>query len=237
MSHARVALVSSVTSSISAASSMFGISSSAQMNYRNCLKFDSAGRFLVSIVIGIGCVGSLVAGCAGVDLDPFELVSEESEEPFVPDVGLSDAVDRAVSRYNESPDVETCSQLAEWYVNGLEVAFEGELVGLIENDPSIDTAYQVIPSVSRALIDTMVGSLKRNDSLCSRNQGLSIDSIVDSIVSPELKPQTQKALYLLAQHGGYTSLEGSVGVKIAIDIVENRPLHFEINVFSDDQQE
>ena len=109
---------------------------------------------------------------------------------MVLDVELSDAVNRAVNRYIESPDVETCSELAEWYINGLEVAFEGELVGLIEKDPNIDTALQAIPTVRSALTNKMVDSLKRNDSLCPRNQ----DIFNSDIVIPELKPLTQKVV-------------------------------------------
>lgn len=201
----------------------------------------------VCLIIGIAYIGSLFTGCGNGATDLLEGSPDSSEGsvvfqdgefeiveggPIVLDTELSDTVTRAVGRYSVSPDVETCSELAEWYVNGLEIAFQGELIELIENDADVDTILQVIGQVRSALNDQMIESLKRDSSLCPRNETFS----TEGIIIPELKPVTQRTLSLLERHGGSTSLEGSTALKATITIAEGRELIFEIERFSDDQE-
>lgn len=203
------------------------------------IRLSTKPYLLIGIIVAIGFFASFVTGCTSKDSVSSEgsVLFQDGEFEIVDggpiefDAALSDSVRRATDRYRVSSDVETCSELAEWYVNGLEVAFEGELAELVKSSPNLDTISQIISEVNNTLIDKLVGSLRRNDSLCPRDHLISSKSIT----IPELKPVTQEILSSLEQTGASFTFHGSSGLTTAIAIVEGRPITFDIETYSNDK--
>ena len=147
------------------------------------------------------------------------------EEPLELDPELAEAVSRAVNRYTASPDVANCTELTQWYVDGLEVALQGEIIEILRATSSIDVASQSLPRVSGALKGKMIDTLRQNEWLCPREP----DFDNSTIAIPELKSIAREALRLMEKTGVYYSIDASTVLRLAIDIAEGRPLVFEYN--------
>ena len=147
------------------------------------------------------------------------------EEPLELDPELAEAVNRAVNKYTASPDVVNCTELMQWYVDGLEVALQGEIIEILRATSSSDVATQSLPRVSIALKGKMVDTLRQNEWLCPREP----DFDNSTIAIPELNPIAREALRLMEKTGVYYSIDASTVLRLAIDIAEGRPLVFEYN--------
>ena len=145
--------------------------------------------------------------------------------PLELDPELAEAVHRAVNKYTVLPDVTDCTELAQWYVDGLEVVLQGEILEILRATSSSDIATQSLPRVSVALQEKMAETLRQNEWLCPREPGF--DNSILAI--PELKPLAREALNLMEQTGVYFSIDASTVLKFAIDIAEGRPVVFEYN--------
>ena len=149
----------------------------------------------------------------------------EQGPPLELDPDLADAVSRVVNRYTVSPNVANCSDLAQWYVNGLEVVLHGEILEILRSTSSTDIATQSLPRVSIALREQMTDTLRQNARLCPREP----DFDTSVLALPELKPLAREALKLMEQTGVYYSIDASTTLRLAIDIAEDRPIVFEYN--------
>ncbi len=194
---------------------------------------------LIGTIIAIEFFALLVTGCTSKESDSSKgtILFQDGEFEIVDggpiefDTSISNSVRRATDRYQISSDVETCSELAEWYVNGLEIAFEGELANLVESNSDFDIILQIISEVNNTLIDRLVGSLKGNSSLCPRDQPISNKDITIT----EFKPITQEILSSFEQTGASFSFHVHSGLSTAIAIVEGHQTTFDIETYSNDK--
>ena len=145
--------------------------------------------------------------------------------PLELDPELAEAVSRALDKYTVLPDVPDCTELAQWYVDGLEVVLHGEILEILRTTSSSDIATQSLPRVSVALQDKMAETLRQNEGLCPREPGFDNSQLV----IPELKPLAREALNLMEQTGVYYSIDASTVLRFAIDTAEGRPIVFEYN--------
>lgn len=190
-------------------------------------------RSLLCAVLMV-CASSTLLGC-GVDSsdstsNAVVFHSDDFESEFqgilLTDPLIIDQVNEAVSKYTDSPIVNGCIEMAAWYENGLEVIFDGNLIQMIEDDRTIDTARQVVPSVADMLRKVMIDVLKEDPALCSRE---SYVRAVDFI--PEAGPVAQRARLLLRERGGEFGISPSETLGLALDIVEGVPVVTELEGF------
>ena len=149
----------------------------------------------------------------------------EQGPPLELDPELAEAVSQAVDKYTVSPDVDDCGDLAQWYVDGLEVVLQGEILEILRATSSSDVATQSLPRVSTALKEKMVETLRQHKSLCPREpsyQG-------GATAAPELGAVAQEALRLMEKTGVNYSIDAPTVLRLAIDAAEGRPRVFEYN--------
>ncbi len=192
---------------------------------------SSFGRKPNLVLCCVAVFGLIITGCSSSEksrsegdilYQSGEFVIEQGP-PLELDPELAEAVGRAVDKYTVLPDVADCSELAQWYVDGLEVVLQGEILEILRTTSSSDIATQSLPRVSAALQDRMAETLRQNDGLCLREPG----SDNSQLVIPELKPIAREALNLMEQTGVYYSIDASTILKFAIDTAEGRPIVFE----------
>jgi|GEM_PF-3355076 len=185
------------------------------------------------VLCWVAVLGLTIPGCSSSakDYSEGDILYQSGEfvieqgPPLELDREFAEAVSRAVDKYTVSPDVDDCSDLAQWYVDGLEVVLEGEILEILRNTSSTDVATQSLPRVSIALKEKMVETLRRNRSLCPREpnyQG-------DEIAALELEQIAQEALGLMEKTGVYFSIDAPTVLRLAIDAAEGRPRVFEYN--------
>lgn len=139
---------------------------------------------------------------------------------------LTTAVDNAIGNHSMVPNVNNCTDLALWFRDGLEAMFEGDLLQLIQNDPSTHTARQIVPSVAIILNTVTSEMLKADPTLCPKHR-----YIEDLETLPEPGPNALKAQSLLLERGGMFSVSPSGQLGVAIDVAEGNPLVVELNGF------
>lgn len=189
-------------------------------------------RNLYLVFYCIAGFGLIISGCSHeVTNSPDEVILYQDGDfvigrspPPELDPELAKAVSQAVNKYTVLPDVADCTELAQWYVNGLEVVLQGEILEILRANSSIDIALQSLPRVSSALRDKMVNTLRQNDRLCPREPDFDYSILEIS----ELKPLAREALNLMERTGVYFSIDAPTVLRLAIDIAEGRPLVFEV---------
>ena len=203
-------------------------------------KHDSSfreGRRGTRVLLGsftIVCIASILLSCgnSGPDsnakLATFEVGDIKSEyygsTLHSPD--LIQAVDEAFDKYAEIPSLENCTDLATWYRDGLEVVLDGKLTNQIKGDPTIDTARQVLVSVSALINGVMFQLLEADPSICSRTDYL---RVLESL--PETGPVAASANLWLETRGGWLNLSPEAQLGVALDLLEGVPTVIELNGF------
>ena len=139
---------------------------------------------------------------------------------------LIQAVDEAFDKYTEIPNLENCTDLANWYRDGFEVVLDGKLTRLIKDDPSIDTARQVLVSVATLVNNVMFQLLEADPSICSRK-----DYLRDLESLPETGPVAASANVWLQTRGGWLNISPEVQLGVALDRLEGIPTIIELKGF------
>ena len=193
-------------------------------------------RISLRVLLGpslVACVAVLL-GCgnsgaeSNAELATFEVGDIKSEyfgsTLHSPD--LIQAVDEAFDTYTEMPSLENCADLATWYRDGLEVVLDGKLTKLIKGDPTIDTARQVLVSVSALISDMMFQLLEADPSICSRT-----DYLRDLESLPEAGPVATSANLWLETKGGWLNLSPEAQLGVALDLLEGVTTVIELKGF------
>ena len=144
----------------------------------------------------------------------------------VADPNRRSALDDAFSKYSIAPVLDDCYSIAKWHRDGLEIVLEGELLRQIEEDPSIESAEQILASTNPIFSSLLYEILTTNPSICSREEYLRVEETL-----PVIGPNAQRAEALFNERGGYHNMSASENLGWTVDDVAGVQRVFEVDCF------
>ena len=175
----------------------------------------------------------IVVGCAALagndsSGSTYRFGDYEVEKRYheVTDPNRRSALDDAFSKYSIAPALDDCQSMATWYRDGLEVVLEGELLRQIEEDPSVESAKEILLSTKPIFGTLFHDILIDNPSLCSREEYLSVAETL-----PGIGPNAKRAEAMLNERGGQFNMSASVSLGGIVDAVAGVPRVFEVDCF------